>query len=284
MMRPIVSSAPEKGYLHRTYADMLGARGAVLLAAKQYAGAITEFENARSIYVSLFKPNSAAYHASVAACDVKLGEVSMVAGQDRSAETYFRRALATVSLLIASQPPDLDALYAAADDYAGLGLLSIRKAKKSAQAAEQKQNWADARSWYEKSLSTWQRVGHPNHMAPNGFQAGDPARCKKQLEVVEKALASLHSRSLGLSTLDWWIRSAGSFLLCARLSFPFRDELRSSRRRGDPEIEDSPLTRKDVDVVQLGHSATMRVPGVQGNDECHISHGHSQYGTSAMSS
>ena len=192
MMRQLLSSAPEQGYMRRTYADMVAAHGGVLLAAKQYTAAISEFESARSTYQSLFKPDTAAYHASVAACDVKLGEVSVADGQDRAAEMYFHQALEVTSPLIAGETPDLDALYAAADAYAGLGFVSVRKAKKSAQAAEQKQNWADARSWYEKSLSTWQRVGHPNHMAPNGFQAGDPARCKKQLELVEKALVSLH--------------------------------------------------------------------------------------------
>ena len=175
------------------YADMLAVRGTVLLAAKQNAAAIKEFENARSTYQSLFKTGSAAYHASVAACDVKLGESSTMAGQDRAAETYFRRALDMASPLIAGETPDVDALYAAADAYAGLGMLSIRKAKRFPQAPqEQKQNWTDARSWYQKSLSAWQRIGHPNHIASNGFQAGDPAKGKRQLETVEKALAAMH--------------------------------------------------------------------------------------------
>lgn len=191
IMHRLISSSPEQGYLRRTYADMIVARGSVLFAAKQNAAAITEFENARSTYQSLFKPNSPAYHASVAACDVKLGEVSIAAGQYRAAEMYFREALDVTSPLIAGEPPDIDALYAAADAYAGLASISIGNAKSLSQAAEQKQNWAEAHAWYEKSLSTWQRVGHPNHMAPNGFQAGDPAKIKKQLEILEKALASL---------------------------------------------------------------------------------------------
>jgi len=190
LMRQLISSTPEQGYLRRTYADMVAARGSILLAAKQNAAAINEFENARSIYVSLFKPNSAAYHASSAACDVKLGEVSIAAGQDRTAETYFHRALDTVSPLIANDPPDIDALYAAADAYAGLGTVSVRKAKKLSAIAQQKQTWGAARSWYEKSQSTWQRIDHPNHMAPNGFQAGDPATIKKQLDLVDRALSS----------------------------------------------------------------------------------------------
>jgi eukaryotic-like serine/threonine-protein kinase len=192
IMRPIVSSAPKQGYLHRKYADILAVRGTVLLAAKQNAAAMIEFENARAIYESLFKPNSAAHHANVAACDVKLGEVSIAAGQDRSAEMYFRRALDMASPLIASEIPNLDALYVAADAYAGLASVSVRKAKRSPQAAEQKQNWADARSWYEMSLSTWQRIGHPNHIAPNGFQAGDPAIVAKGLRLAEAALSPAH--------------------------------------------------------------------------------------------
>jgi eukaryotic-like serine/threonine-protein kinase len=192
MMRQLISSAPEKSYQRRVYADMLAVRGTVLLAAKQNAPAMVEFENARSTYQSVSKRNTAEHHASIAACDVKLGEASMMAGQDRAAEIYFHRALDMAEPLIGSEKPDLDALYAAADAYAGLGLLSIRRAKGLPQPAqEQRQNWADARSWYEKSLSTWQRISHPNHIAPNGFQVGDPAKDKKQLEMVEKAFASL---------------------------------------------------------------------------------------------
>ena len=193
IMRPLISSTPEQGYQRKTYADMLAAHGTVLLAAKQYAAAIEEFDHARSIYQSLFKPNSAAHHARVAACDVKLGETSTMAGQDRAAEVYFRQALDVANPLIANETPDIDALYAAADAYAGLGLIGIRKAKSTSQSArEQRQSWADARSSYEMSLSTWHRIGHPNHIAPNGFQAGDPAKYKRQLEMVEKTLASLH--------------------------------------------------------------------------------------------
>ena len=191
IMRPLVSSAPQKGYLRRVYADMLATHGTVLLAAKQNAAAISEFEKARSAYQSLSEPNTLEHHANIAACDVKLGEASIAAGQDRIAETYFRRALDIANSLTAGAIPDLDGLYAAADAYAGLGSLSVRKAKNSASAAEQKQNWTEACSSFEKSLSTWQRVGHPNHIAPNGFQAGDPAKVKKQIEMAEKALASL---------------------------------------------------------------------------------------------
>lgn len=192
IMRPLIAATPEKGYLRRTYADMLVAHGTVLLAAKQSPAAIVEFENARSTFQSLSNPNRAAYQASVAACDVKLGEAYIAGGQDRAAEMRFHQALDTAFPLIASEPPSLDALYAVADAYAGLGLVSFRKARRSADAVKDKQNWSDTRSWYEKSLSTWQRITHPNHVAPNGFPAGDPTKVKKQLERADKALASLH--------------------------------------------------------------------------------------------
>ncbi|HTR22830.1 MAG TPA: serine/threonine-protein kinase [Terriglobales bacterium] len=192
IMRPLISSAPEKGYLRRVYADMLATHGTVLLAARQNSAAMKEFENARSTYQSLSQPNSAAHHANIAACDVKLGETSTAAGQDRAAEAHFRQALDMAGPLITGGTPEIDALYVAADAYTGLGSLSVRKASKATNTADQKQNLTEAQSWFEKSLSTWQRVDHPNHIAPNGFQAGDPAKVKKQIEVAEKALASLH--------------------------------------------------------------------------------------------
>ena len=95
--------------------------------------------------------------------------------------------------LIVTEAPDLDALYAAADAYSGLGSLSVRKARRVGVPREQRRiAWIEARSLYEQSVKTWQHIDHPNHTAPNFFLAGDPVSAKKQLELAEKALASLH--------------------------------------------------------------------------------------------
>jgi hypothetical protein len=92
--------------------------------------------------------------------------------------------------LILSGTADLDALYAAADAYSGLGELSIRKAQRPGQSAKQRKgNWTEARSSYLLSLSTWHRIEHPNHTAPNSFEVGDPEIVAKELKLTEAALS-----------------------------------------------------------------------------------------------
>jgi serine/threonine protein kinase len=192
LMRPLLSAATPNAFQRTIFAAMLAAQGTILTVARRPEAAITELEHARAIYESLQKAGSMDNHANVAACDVKSGEAAVMAGRDQLAQSYFQRALTLVEPLLAAEPPDLDALYVAADAYSGLGSLSERKAKQSGQSVEQrKTNWTEARSWYQLSVQTWQRIEHPNHTAPNTFQVGDPATARKHLESAENTLSTL---------------------------------------------------------------------------------------------
>jgi len=98
-----------------------------------------------------------------------------------------------VEPLISTDPADLDALYAAADAYSGLGGISMAEAQQEGLSIDRrKSHWTEARSWYVQSLKTWRRIEHPNHTSPNSFQAGDPAVVAQELKLSEAALASLH--------------------------------------------------------------------------------------------
>ncbi len=192
LMRDLVSSAPQNGFQRSVFAAMLVVRGTILTAANRPESAIEEIERGRSIYESIYKANST-NHVNVAAADVKLGEAAARARFDQKAADYFHQARAIVEPLISAESPDLDALYVAADAYSGLGQLSVKKAQRLGQTRDrQKQQWAEARSWYLQSQNTWRRIEHPNHTAPNSFQAGDPALVAKNLKVTEAALSSSH--------------------------------------------------------------------------------------------
>jgi non-specific serine/threonine protein kinase/serine/threonine-protein kinase len=196
IMRSLVESAPPNAVQKRIYAAMLAARGTILIGAGKPNAAISDLDSARSIYESLDKAGSEDQQTNVAACEVGLGKAATQAGYDAQAADYFARALTIVKPLVASKSADLNALYAAADAYSGLGELSRKKAERSHQSgARGKSNWTEARSWYEQSLSTWRRIEHPNRTSPNGFQVGDPASVAKKLKATEAALASLHPPS-----------------------------------------------------------------------------------------
>ena len=191
IMRSLVAATPQNAVQRPIFAAMLAARGTILTEANRPDAAIAELDHARTVYESLYEPGDP--HTDSAACDVKLGEAATLAGRDPAAADYFHRALTIVEPLISNAGADLDALYVAADAYSGLGELSMKKAQRRGETAEQrKSNWTESRSWYLQSLKTWQRIEHPNRAAPNSFQVGDPASVAKKLKATEAALTSLH--------------------------------------------------------------------------------------------
>lgn len=192
IMQPLVSSGPQNTFPQYVLAAILVVRGTILTAANEPEAAKTELEHARSIYESRYQAGTAT-QVNVAATDVKLGEAVAKAGQDQDAADYFHQALRIVEPLIPAVSIDLDALYAAADAYTGLGELSMKAARRPGLPAERRKSlWTEAKSWFLLSQSTWRRIEHPNHTAPNFFQAGDPAVVAKELKLTESALSSLH--------------------------------------------------------------------------------------------
>jgi tetratricopeptide (TPR) repeat protein len=171
---------------------MLIYRGTILTEAKQPEAARAAIEQGRAIYEGLFKAGNMS-HVNAAAAGVKLGEALTAGGKDREAEEEFRQALAIVEPMISGGDAELDALYAAADAYSGLGDLGARAARqRGISAEERRRRWSEARGWYAKSQDTWRRVEHPNHSAPNSFQAGDPVMVAREEKVAESALAAIH--------------------------------------------------------------------------------------------
>jgi len=189
IMRALVAASPKNTRQKNKFAATLVVHGTNLKSAKEFVRAAEALESARSIYESLFKAGAVDSWVEVGACDVKLGENAALAGKDQAAVAYFRSALSIMEPLIAKNPPNLDALYGAADAYSGLGDLGIRAARGAGKvSASRRQSLAEARSWYTRSRATWRRIEHPNHTAPNSFQVGDPSIVEARLKEVDLAL------------------------------------------------------------------------------------------------
>jgi len=130
MMRGLMSSAPANAFQQGIFAAILVVRGTILTAANKPEAAIAELEHGQAIYESLYTAGTT-NHVNVAASYVKLGEASAKCRHQQKAAEYFHQTLAIVEPLISSESPDLDALYAAADAYSGLGALSMKQARQS---------------------------------------------------------------------------------------------------------------------------------------------------------
>jgi serine/threonine protein kinase len=192
MMRSVVAADPKNTRQQGILAAILAARGTILMSAKKSDAAILVFENARTIQESLYRAGVTDKLSTVAACDVKMGQAATQAGHEQVAAEYFHQALSITEPLMSSASPDLDALYAAADAYSGLGDLSMKRAQRTGQpAGQRKSSWTEARSSYVMSMNTWLRIEHPNHTAPDSFEVGDPAVVAKKLKMIEAAQASL---------------------------------------------------------------------------------------------
>jgi tetratricopeptide (TPR) repeat protein len=193
IMRGVVASAPEnqqqRGYLAAIYE----ARGSNLMRLHRPESALQEFDEARAIHESFHKADPSETSASLdaASCTKKMGEAASAVGNSKLAAEYFLQALSVVELFLTPEKPDPDALYVAADSYSGLGDLQVKGARQSGHdPAKQRERWMQARTWYLKSLSAWNRIEHPRHTAPDDFDVGDPAKVAKSLQLCEAKLSS----------------------------------------------------------------------------------------------
>jgi len=84
---------------------------------------------------------------------IRLGEAAVLAGNTKLAAEYFHQSVEIVEPHLSTQMPDLAALYVAADSSAGLGDIELRELTHSGRDyAKETGQWAQARSWYVKSL------------------------------------------------------------------------------------------------------------------------------------
>jgi tetratricopeptide (TPR) repeat protein len=120
---------------------------------------------------------------------LKLGNL-MAAQQD------YRNALSREEAMAAFGPDNVELLYATAETYAGIGDTLSALAARSTSGRERSRAWSEARSWYSKSLSTWQRIPNPGPLSPNLFQVTSPQQVSRHLVECETSLAKLDMKSL----------------------------------------------------------------------------------------
>jgi len=155
-------------------------------------GALREFDEARAIYESFHKAdlNETEDAINAAACKEKMGEAASRVGKPQLAEQYFHQALSVVEPLLSAKDPDAQR-YIAVDAYSGLGDLKLQEARESRQGgAKQMESWAQARSWYLKSIDARRQIEHPSPTTPSGFDASDARKVTQNLQLCATALSA----------------------------------------------------------------------------------------------
>jgi hypothetical protein len=117
-------------------------------------------------------------------------------GESGSAVGVYQKSLAVVEPFAHAAHPVLQAQYAAADAYRGLGTALQKQAlENGAWLAPQKASLKQACSWYQQSLAEWQRVPNPGKYSPDGFDTAGPSRVAKELYFCEAQLAKHRERA-----------------------------------------------------------------------------------------
>jgi non-specific serine/threonine protein kinase/serine/threonine-protein kinase len=195
IMRALVALAPENKQQRGLLAALLVTNGITWGNLGKLDAALQDLEEARASFELLDKTGSPGHEISIRAltCTEKMGEAASHARSSKLAAEYFHQVLKGVEPELAKQNPDPSVPYLAADSSSGLGDLEQRKARQSSEAlAKRRESWAQAREWYVKSLEAWHKIEHPLPVAPSGFDAGDPARVAKNLQLCDAALSSPH--------------------------------------------------------------------------------------------
>jgi len=194
IMQALVASSPQNVAQRRILGQVYSARASNLLSLHQPQAAFKDLQQACAIQESFRKadPADSGIAISAAACTKQMGIAAAQSGEAQSAAKYFHDALAVVEPALSEPEPNLEALYAAADAYCGLGDRQVKEARKPEQNdAHRKAMWTGARTSYQKSLEIWHRVAHPEHSSPDGLDVTDPAEVLKRLQICDAALSKL---------------------------------------------------------------------------------------------
>ena len=173
-------------------------RGQVLQKSGKLDGALSDFKRTAAIYEAIASANSNDTDAQIelAAVNSKIADVLVMRGESGSAVGMYQNSIAVVEPFAHGAHPLLQAQYAAADAYRGLGTTLQKQAlENGASMAQQKASLKQACSWYQQSLAEWQRVPNPGKYSPTGFETAGPSRVAQEVSSCEAQLAKRRERA-----------------------------------------------------------------------------------------
>ncbi len=159
--------------------------GEAQVAVHNLPEALKSFDRAAAILAA----DQATYddaRCDLAMVQTKIGAVLLKTGKLREASAEYRKALATANLPFSLEHMDLPSFYAAADAYAGMGDVAMAEAGRMRDPAARSKLLAEARTSYENSLSTWQKIPNPSRINGNEYAVGDSKQVALRLASLRK--------------------------------------------------------------------------------------------------
>ena len=200
MLEKETARNPKFLFARRLLAMVSLLRGQVLLKSRNLVGALSDFRKSAAIDEASIAANLRDSNArsELAAANSKIADVLVARGDSDAAIDSYQKALVELEPFAHSAHPFVQAQYAVADTYSGLGVAYTSKASHGAlPASRQVELLTQARSWFERSLAEWQRVPNPGKFSPSGFETAGPlavttklSRCNDQLKNLENTTSA----------------------------------------------------------------------------------------------
>jgi serine/threonine protein kinase len=176
--------------VYMTAADIFAKSGDYTRASRYCREVIAIFERLQAD-----DPDDAAAKLDVAAANNQLGKLQAQTHELNAATDSFKKALALSELETTARLPSEEALYSAADSYAGLGDAEERAAALPQPPQNQAAHLDQARTWYTHSLQVWERVKEPGLLSPGGYECVQPSVVRQRLDLLNQALRSTRNSS-----------------------------------------------------------------------------------------
>lgn len=162
--------------------------GSVAKAVENYERGLAIWQELATRYKGTgVEANAALMHAHIGAALVKQRRFSQ-AGE------HFDQARRIAEPTTMTNFRILDAQYAIADTYSGLGNLSRMLGYDAHRTIAQRiDSLREANRYYQRSLEAWGKIHNPGSRSPVGFTCGSPKKVTQQLAKCDAALAKLKS-------------------------------------------------------------------------------------------
>jgi serine/threonine protein kinase len=173
-------------YNHIWMGEFLARTGKMSQALENYREAAADF-----VAVLTLMPWDRFYQSSLAASHAKAGMMLARMGHPSEAAAEYQTALEIARPLAASKP-DVLPWYTIAEACFGMGELLRRAAGRFAADDERRrQDWSEARDWYQHSVEALRHIPNPSVISSAGFTVGDPRQPARSLALSEAELARL---------------------------------------------------------------------------------------------
>jgi tetratricopeptide (TPR) repeat protein len=173
--------------------------GDIAVRSGHFSAALPYYESAIAVLTKIFSQNSgnAGAGARLSAMLNSAGKTKLLLHRSKEATNDFQKSLAIIEPITKSAYPSGQALYAAADAYAGLGQIEEADALTMGEKTHARGVYLKrAAVWYERSSEEWARIQEPAPVSPDGFDCiPREVISRKLIAVQKKADAATDGRS-----------------------------------------------------------------------------------------